>query len=81
MHIIIRYSKAFFSKRHFLPKYGLKFQLWTGGVLFKKKITKLENKMVIEEKQSKFMDTLNLFGLYNYYVRNKFGGEVTTVTR
>lgn len=49
--------------------------------LKKKKITKLENKMVIEEKQSKFMDTLNLFGLYNYYVRNKFGGEVTTVTR
>lgn len=80
MHIVIRYSKAFSSKRHFLPKYGLKFQLWIGDVLLKKN-TKIENKMVIEEKKSKFMDILNLFGLYNYYVRNKFGGEVTTVTR
>lgn len=37
--------------------------------------------MVIEGKQSKFMDTLNLFGLYNYYVKNKVDGGVTTVTR
>lgn len=58
------------------------FQLWTGGVLYKIIIiiiTKKENKMVIEEKQSKFMDTLNLFGLYNYYVKNKVGGEVIQI--